>query len=49
MAASSQTTDFHENYVPTDFNKIKVGAQTLKDATLEEIGSFKKVDPRLRR
>ena len=33
--------------VPIDFSKIKVGLQTLKDATLEDIAPLKKVNPRL--
>lgn len=33
-------------FVPVDFSKIKVGAQTLNDAVVE-LGNFKKINPRL--
>ena len=46
MATANDTREFNETYVPTDFNKIKVGLQTLKDATLEDISPLKKIDPR---
>lgn len=45
--SSNDTRDPYENYVPIDFSKIKVGLQTLKDATLEDIAPLKKVNPRL--
>jgi len=45
--ASNDTRDPYENYVPIDFNKIKVGLQTLQDATLDDISPLKRVDPRL--
>ena len=44
--ASNDTRNPYETYIPADFSKIKVGLQTLNDATLD-IGMFKKVDPRL--
>lgn len=31
----------------TDFSKIRVGLKTLEDAVLDNIGGFKKIDPRL--
>ena len=40
-------TNIDEQYVPTDFNKIKVGLQTLKDATLNDIYPLKRIDARL--
>ena len=43
---SNDTRDPSETYIPTDFSKIKIGLQTLEDATLD-IGTFKRIDPRL--
>lgn len=43
---SNDTRDPYETYTPTDYSKIKVGMQTLQDATIN-IGQFQKVDPRL--
>lgn len=43
---SNDTRDPYENYVPTNFNKIKIGLKTLEDATVD-IAPFKKIDPRL--
>lgn len=36
----------NSSFVPVDFSKIKVGAQTLNDAVVE-LGNFKKINPRL--
>lgn len=44
---SNDTRDPYETYVPTDFSKIKVGLQTLEDATLDNISPLKKINPRL--
>ena len=38
---------YSEKYVPSDFSKIRVGLQTLEDATLSNLGILKKIDPRL--
>ena len=43
---SNDTRDPYETYNPTEFSKIKVGLQTLKDATIN-IGTYKRIDPRL--
>ena len=43
---SNDTRDPYETYTPTDYSKIKVGMQTLQDATIN-IGQFQKIDPRL--
>ena len=43
---SNDTRDPYETYIPTDFSKIKVGLQTLKDATLEDVSPLKRIDPR---
>ena len=44
---SNDTRNPYENYVPTDFSKIKVGLQTLQDAVLDDISPLKKINPRL--
>ena len=44
---SNDTRNPYENYVPVDFSKIKVGMQTLKDATIEDVAPLKKISPRL--
>ena len=41
-----QTNTGFQGMPPIDFNKIRVGAQTLEDAIIE-IGLLKKVNPRL--
>ena len=38
---------YSEKYVPKDFSQIKVGLKTLEDAVLNDLGSLKKIDPRL--
>lgn len=44
--AMHPAAEIDEHYIPTDFSKIKVGVKNLEDAILE-LGSLKKVDPRL--
>ena len=44
---SNDTLNPDERYVPVDFAKIKVGLQTLQDATLDNINPLKKINPRL--
>ena len=43
---SNDTRDPYETYVPTDFSKIKVGLQTLQDATID-VGIYKRISPQL--
>lgn len=44
---SNDTRNPYETYTPDlDFSKIKVGMQTLQDATLD-VGILKRIDPRL--
>lgn len=43
---SNDTRDPYEAYVPTDFSKIKVGLQTLQDATID-VGIYKRISPQL--
>ena len=47
FSMTPSNTNVDEQYVPIDFNKIKVGAQALKDATLTDISPLKKIDSRL--
>lgn len=47
FSMAPNNTNIDEQYVPTDFNKIKVGLQTLKDATLNDIYPLKRIDARL--
>lgn len=47
FSMTPSNTSANEQYVPIDFNKIKIGAQSLKDATLTDISPLKKIDSRL--
>ena len=38
---------YSEKYFSKDFSQIKVGLKTLEDAVLNDLGSLKKIDPRL--
>ena len=44
MAPSVENTN--ENYLPTDFSKIRIGVKTLDDAILS-LGEYKRLNPRL--
>lgn len=46
MIANDTRDPFEDEFVPTDFSKIKIGVKTLDDAVLN-LGSFKKVNAKL--
>jgi len=46
--STPEVEESQNNFVPVDFTKIKVGAKTLEDATLD-LGDYKKIDKRLAR
>jgi hypothetical protein len=41
-----KNTDSAEDYVPTDFAKMKVGIKNLEDAVID-LGELKKINPKL--
>lgn len=41
----SASEDTQENYVPTDFSKMKVGIQTLNDAVIK-LGQYRRINPK---
>ena len=46
--STPEVEESQNGFVPVDFTKIKVGAKTLEDATLD-LGDYKKIDKRLAR
>ena len=45
--SANDTRNPSEQYVPVDFSKISIGMQQLQDAVLDDLYSFKKLNPRL--